>query len=321
MLLMLASALALGAATTFAVLWFTAFGNTGQAAAIRLSRLKSDDGGSGNPLASLLALRGRAKSINFGGINVVNANIVQKWTKDLERAGLTLNVREFFILRVAVALVLVALGVTLSPVLLLGLVGAPAGWWIVGFWLTRRVKKRRKQLDLQLVELLQMLASGLRAGFGLMQAMEAAAEQLTPPVSIELRRFMRDTAMGASVESAMQSMNDRIGSNDWDIVITAIMIQRTVGGNLAEILDNVANTMRERMRIKNEIQALTSQQRMTGMVIGFIPLGLGIMFAMINWEFMSLLFTDSLGRIMLMAGIVMWGIGFMVIRKIVDIEV
>src|SRR5690606_38842216 len=98
-----------------------------------------------------------------------------------------------------------------------------------------------QKLEGQLVELLQMLSSGLRAGFGLLQAMEAASDQLPDPIATEIRRTMRDTAMGASVENALAALNERVGSPDFDIVITAILIQRNVGGNLAEILDNVAH--------------------------------------------------------------------------------
>ena len=127
--------------------------------------------------------------------------------------------------------------------------------------------------------------------------------------------------MGASIEAALESMNERIGSSDWDIVITAIMIQRSVGGNLAEFLDNVAHTMRERERIKGEIRTLTSQQRMTGYVIGGIPIGLGVLFAFLNWQFTSLLFTEPLGRGMLAVGTALWITGFVIIQKIVNIEV
>jgi tight adherence protein B len=169
--------------------------------------------------------------------------------------------------------------------------------------------------------MLQMLASGLRAGFGLLQALEASGEQLPDPLSVEIRRTLRDTAMGASVEQALGALNERVGSPDFDIVITAILIQRSVGGNLAEILDNVASTMRERERIRGEIRTLTSQQRMTGYVIGGIPVGLLGIFYLINPSFTGLLFTDPLGRMMFGAGVVSEFIGFMVIRKIVNIEV
>ncbi|MES4792073.1 MAG: hypothetical protein C4321_02980 [Chloroflexota bacterium] len=138
---------------------------------------------------------------------------------------------------------------------------------------------------------------------------------------MEIRRTLRDVAMGASVEQALGALNERVGSPDFDIVITAILIQRSVGGNLAEILDNVAHTMRERERIKGEIRTLTSQQRMTGYVIGGIPIGLLIIFYMISPDFTGLLFTDPLGRLMLMGAFVSEVIGYLIIQRIVNIEV
>lgn len=320
MIIMVLAALCIGGAMTTGVLWITGTGGTDQAAAIRLSKLKNDGEG-GSAFSAIFALRKRAKGVNFGGINVVNSNVVANWTRDLERAGLTLNVREYFILRVTGAVAITLLAFIFAPVKILAIGGAPIGFLAVGFWVKRRIGTRQQKLESQLVELLQMLASGLRAGFGLLQAMEAATDQLSPPVSVEMRRFMRDTAMGASIEAALESMNERIGSSDWDIVITAIMIQRSVGGNLAEILDNVAHTMRERERIKGEIRTLTSQQRMTGYVIGGIPIGLGVLFAFLNWQFTSLLFTEPLGRGMLAVGTALWITGFVIIQKIVNIEV
>jgi tight adherence protein B len=138
---------------------------------------------------------------------------------------------------------------------------------------------------------------------------------------MEIRRTLRDISIGSSIEDALDALNQRVGSSDFDIVLTAILIQRSVGGNLAEILDNVAHTMRERERIRGEIQTLTSQQRMTGFVIGGIPVGLGAIFFLISPDFVGLLFTDPLGRMMLGAAAVMETLGFLVIRKIVNIEV
>ena len=244
-----------------------------------------------------------------------------KWAKDLERAGLTLNTREYFVLRSVVGVTLVLAGYMFSPVPVLALLGLPLGFFAVGVWLKRRINSRLHKLEAQVVELLQMVSSGLRAGFGLVQALEAGAEQLPAPLSVEIRRTLRDTAMGASIDQALTSLNDRVGSSDFDIVITAILIQRTVGGNLAEILDNVAHTMRERERIRGEIRTLTSQQRMTGFVIGGIPIGLGLIFFLISPDFISLLFTDPLGRMMLGGAVVLEIMGFFVISKIVNIEV
>ncbi len=301
-------------------LWYGQWGVASGAALDRLNRLKGEGQISQGSGPSIFNLRKRS-NLRLGGVNLVSANIVQKWATSLERGGVALNVREYFILRVGVGLALFAILFVVSPIPVLAFAGAPVGFFAVGIWLKRRITKRTQKLEGQLVELLQMLASGLRAGFGFLQAIEGAAEQLPAPLSVEVRRMLRDTSMGASVEQALGNLNQRVGSPDFDIVITAVLIQRSVGGNLAEILDNVAHTMRERERIKGEIRTLTSQQRMTGYVIGGIPVGLGLAFMVISPDFMMLLFTDPLGHIMLGAAAVLETIGFLIIGKIVNIEV
>lgn len=314
------AALCGGAFVALLTLWVTGFGAVSSEATARLGRLKADEESAARSIGQVINLRRRG-AVSLGGINLVSANLAAKWGVQLEQAGLTLNAREFFILRVAVTLGAFAIALMVSPVPQLAFAAAPAGYFLVGFWVNRRIKSRLHKLEGQLVELLQMLASGLRAGFGLIQALDAAGEQLPAPLSIEVRRTLRDTAMGASIDQALQALNERIGSPDFDIVITAILIQRSVGGNLAEILDNVAHTMRERERIKGEIRTLTSQQRMTGFVIGGIPIGLGLIFSLISPEFVGLLFTDSWGHMMLGGAVVLEIIGFVVISRIVNIEV
>lgn len=321
MVLAVLAALCMGICATSITLWVTGYGAMTPATVDRLNRIRGfDEQLQADTPRPSLNLRKRA-SVSLGGINLVSSNIVAKWTQDLSRAGLTLNAREYFTLRVIVGLVLAMLGMVFIPVPLLALLGLPLGYFLVGFWLRHRVASRRQKLEGQLVELLQMLSSGLRAGFGLLQAMEAASDQLPDPIATEIRRTMRDTAMGASVENALAALNERVGSPDFDIVITAILIQRNVGGNLAEILDNVAHTMRERERIKGEIRTLTSQQRLTGYVIGGIPIGLLVIFYIISPDFVSLLFTEPLGRLMLIGAAVNEVLGFLVIRRIVNIEV
>ncbi len=321
MLLVLA-ALCVGGFTFTGMLWVTGFGSAGSAAAAaRLDRLK--DGGAAAVAQEVAAKGGlrRRSNVNFGGINVISGNVSAKWATQLERAGLALNTKEYFVLRIVIGVAFGTVGFIALPIPQLGLVGIPLGYFLVGFWLKRRISSRLHRMEAQLVEMLQMISSGLRAGFGLVQALEASAEQVPAPLSIEIRRTLRDTAMGASIDQALTSLDDRIGSSDFDIVITAILIQRTVGGNLAEILDNVAHTMRERERIRGEIRTLTSQQRLTGYVIGGIPVGLGAFFMLISPEFTGLLFTDPLGRMMLGAAVVSEILGFAVIQKIVNIEV
>ena len=322
-MLTLFAALSTGACIGAFTLYFARFGVAGSATpATRLSRLRNAEVAiSSAPIVgSLFNLRKRA-SLNFGGVNLVSANVLQRWGAQLERSGLSLNVREYFMIRIGVAAALVAIGMLLTGQFLIALLFAPVGYWIVGVWVKRKIGARQRKMESQLAEFLQMLGSGLRAGFGLLQAMESATEQLQAPLAIELRRTMRDTAMGSSVEKSLTALNGRVGSSDFDIVITAIMIQRSVGGNLAEILDNVAQTMRERERIRNEIRTLTSQQRMSGYVIGGIPIALEGVFLVVSPDFVKLLFTDSLGRMMIGAALTLEFLGFMVIRKIVNIEV
>lgn len=316
--MLILAALCAGGFATTAVLWFAGVGSNGAAAAARLNRIREADLPASEERKISLRRRG---SVNFAGITVISGNLAANWARDLDRAGLTLNAKEYFVLRSVVGIGLTAALLLIVPIPVLALAGVPLGFVATGFWVKRRIKSRLHKMESQLVELLQMLASGLRAGFGLLQALEASADQLPAPLSVEIRRTLRDTAMGASVEQALTSLNERVGSPDFDIVITAIMIQRAVGGNLAEILDNVAHTMRERERIKGEIRTLTSQQRMTGYVIGGIPIGLLIIFMMISPEFTGLLFTEKLGQIMLGAAFVSEAIGFMIIQKIVNIEV
>jgi len=319
MLILLATT-AVGAFAFTITLWATGIGTANQGhAAARLSRMREPFSGADASTPGL-SLRRRG-GIRLAGISFVSSDLTLQWTRRLERAGLTLNVREYLILRLAVALVLGAATTVAIPIPFLGLGPAVLGFLAVGLWVKMRIKSRRQKLEHQMVEMLQMLASGLRAGFGLLQALESTSEQLPDPLSLEMRRTLRDTAMGASVEQALTALNERVGSPDFDIVITAILIQRSVGGNLAEILDNVAHTMRERERIRGEIRTLTAQQRLTGFVIGGIPIGLGVIFMVISPEFTGKLFTEPLGRAMLGGAIVLEGIGFFIISKIVNIEV
>ncbi len=319
-LMLLLAAVTTGAFAFTVTLWLTGFGAVSADATGRLTRLR--DAGTHLPAqkAESVNLRKRG-GISLAGVNLVSANISQKWSVQLERAGLTLNVREYFILRLIIGLAAGAMGMLLLPWPALAVATALFGYLAAGFWLNRRISSRRRKLESQVVEMLQMIASGLRAGFGLLQALETSAEQLPDPLSVELRRTLRDIAIGASVEQALTALNERVGSSDFDIVITAMLIQRSVGGNLAEILDNVAHTMRERERIRGEIRTLTSQQRMTGFVIGGIPIGLLLIFMVISPEFTGRLFTDPTGRMMLGAAATMEVFGFLVIRKIVNIEV
>ena len=242
----------------------------------------------------------------------------------LEKAGLPLRVGEYYMIRYVAALVFFVLPFIFSRsvfTFVLGLGAAVLGYTLPAIWVGSKKNARSKKINAQMVEMLGMVANSLKSGYGLMQSFEFASNQLDSPLATEVKRMMRDANLGMSGEDALQAMGERIDSPDLEMVLTAINIQRSVGGNLAEILEGVAFTMRERERIRGEITTLTSQQRMTGIVIGGLPIGMGLLFMVINPEYMGLLFTTTAGQIMLVLAVMLEVLGVVSMKKILAIEI
>jgi tight adherence protein B len=151
--------------------------------------------------------------------------------------------------------------------------------------------------------------------------MRTAAEQLPDPIAAEFMRVTQEIGLGLNYEEALQNMLRRVPSDDLDLLVTAVNIQGRVGGNLAEILDTIGHTIRERVRIKGEIRVLTAQQMISGYILTGLPVALGLILYLINREYMGRMFTDPCGWIMLGVGMIMIVGGFLIIRRIVNIEV
>jgi tight adherence protein B len=243
---------------------------------------------------------------------------------ELERAGVPLRVGEYYMIRFGVAGVLFLapfiFGFSLLNIVIGGGVGL-LGYMLPAQWLANKRRSRMNQISGQLVDLLGMVANSLKSGYGLMQSFEFAGRQLPDPLGMEIRRMLREATLGISGEQALGQLGQRIDSKDMDMVITAINIQRAVGGNLAEILETVANTMRERERIRGEISTLTAQQKMTGFVIGGLPIFMFIVFMMINPSYMSVLFTTLAGRAIMAGAVMLELMGYFSIKKLIAIEV
>ncbi len=243
----------------------------------------------------------------------------------LQRADLKLRPGEYLLMRLLFGGLLLLIPVVATGGGTLGfVVGVPLG--IAGFvapalWVLLRKRRRLGALERQLPELLSLLSSSLRSGFGMQQGMDAAARQIESPMRDELQGFLLDTNLGAAADAALRNMVERTGSYDLDMVVTAILIQRLTGGNLAEILDNVGETMRERERIRGEIRSLTAQQRLTGTILSVYPAVLAGIFFLINPKWMSVLFTDGVGQVLLGIGLFLQFLGFMTIRRILDIPI
>jgi tight adherence protein B len=273
--------------------------------------------------ASGAALR-RSKGDGGPFAALVNGKLTEALALQIERADLSISPGEYVGLRLVLGFAgLVAPVVIFSGAIgfLLGAVAGLIGYNLPKIYLNRRRQKRVDKLNAQLPEALTMIANALKAGFGLLQALSVAADQLSHPISTEFARTIHEMNVGSSAEEALQALSERSGSYDLDIVVTAVLVQRTVGGNLGEILDTVADTMRERIRIKGEIQTLTAQQKLTGMVLGFIPIACGLLFEVMSPGYINPLFTTFMGRMMLGAGVVMETIGIMIIQRILKIEV
>ncbi|MDP1714019.1 MAG: type II secretion system F family protein [Anaerolineales bacterium] len=207
--------------------------------------------------------------------------------RELARADLKFKVAEYFVL-IAVCILLLGLLAWFvgnrHPIS--ALIGAVAGAYAPRLYVRRQQKQRLQKFNDQLSDMLNLMVNGLRAGYSIMQAMEAISKELPAPICDEFRRVIQEMQIGITMETALENLLRRIPSDDLDFVITAINVQREVGGNLAEILDNISFTIRERVRIKGEVRVLTSQVRTSGTVLSLIPFFLTLVLWFLNPEYL-----------------------------------
>lgn len=228
--------------------------------------------------------------------------------RDLERAGADLRVNEYLAIRVGAALALAFIGgiiaaaaVSTNILVIMAFVAVPAaaGWGIPRLVLIRAHQRRAARIEAQMPDALLALAKSLRAGTGLMAALSYAAEETPAPLGPELAATLRDIQLGRDVGDAFASLGERVDNADLDIAVTAILIQRTVGGNLSEILTNVSETVRERFELRREIKIITARQRMSTIATACLPPLVAIAFIAINPDIGRNLFETAAGRVAL----------------------
>jgi len=240
---------------------------------------------------------------------------------DLAQADLKLRVAEFILLTMASIVLFFFLGRLIFDSAIMGMVFAVAGFFAPRIYVNVRKRRRLNAFNDQLGDTINLLANSLRSGFSIVQSMETVAEQLPDPMATEFHRVTQEIGLGLNYEEALQNMLRRVPSDDLDLMVTAINIQGRVGGNLAEILDTIGHTIRERVRIKGEIRVLTAQQMISGYILTLLPVGLGLVLYLLNRQYIGRMFQDPCGWIMIVVSIIMIVVGFLIIRKIVDIEV
>lgn len=239
---------------------------------------------------------------------------------DLVRADVPLRVGEFLLLRGVCAAVIALVGYVLVGNVL-GAAAGGIGYLLPRMWVKRRQASRRKKFEEQLVEALSLLASSLRSGYSFLQGMEAVSRELPAPVAEEFSRLIQELGVGASADTAFVRLLDRVRSEDLELVVTAIMIQRTVGGELAGILETIVKTVRERQKIKRDIRTLTAQQRWSGYIIGALPVVVMVMVWLGNRAYVNELLYTPQGNVMLGIACVLEVSGFFMIKRIMNIEV
>jgi tight adherence protein B len=328
---------AVAAGAIFLIAIGIATSGSGSAVSTRLERYASGRDGAAAAAAGSGGLSEMiSSSVALAQLNrvVERRDFGANLAREIARADLKIKVSEYLAIWAGAIVGLPLLFVVLSlglpalrnPIALL--IAALIGFMLPRFWLGRRKSGRLNAFNKQLPDTITLLANALRAGSSFLQAIELVVRESRPPVSTEFGRVIREVNLGLPFEQALENMVRRVRSDDLELMATAISIQHTVGGNLAEILDSIAYTIRERVRIKGEINSLTAQQRLSGYVVGFLPIGLAGFLFVAAPNFMAPMFANPpavlglpAGVVILLVGGFMMFLGFMFIRKIVDIEV
>ncbi|HLE04625.1 MAG TPA: type II secretion system F family protein [Anaerolineales bacterium] len=242
----------------------------------------------------------------------------------LAQADIKLRPAEFIAATVIGSVGAAGLALILGLPFLMAIPAALGGLFIPRIYVNQAKRRRLKKFDDQLGDMLNLMVNGLRAGFSTLQAMEAVSHEMPTPIADEFRRVVQEMQLGITTEEALDHMLRRIHSEDLDLVITAINVQREVGGNLAEILDVISFTIRERVRIKGEIQTLTAQGRATAWVISALPIALMGLLFLVNRPYFMQFFnpeTRNCGIPLVCLALLMIGSGFYATQKIVDIDI
>ena len=246
-------------------------------------------------------------------------------SEQLLRADLKLRTSEFFMIQIGstVLLALIAglrfgfsLG-SLPEIFIAGLIG----YIVPGRYVRYRIARRLRAFNNQLGDTLTLLSNAIKAGYSFAQAIDTVAKNAVPPIADEFGRAVREMNLGGSPDEALQNITKRVASPDFDLVATAYSIHRTVGGNLAEILDNISYTIRERVRIKGEISTLTAQARASGTLITFLPIVLAVFMYFVTPTYFRPMFENFIGWILIAIGVFMIFVGNLIIRRVVAIEV
>jgi tight adherence protein B len=254
---------------------------------------------------------------------VEGSSYADKLSRSLARADVKMKPGEYVALLVISSCSTGALVYFLGDgFIVAGVIGFVVGLFLPGMYVKRQQKRRLIKFNEQLPDMLNLMVNGLRAGYSTMQAMEAVSKELPPPICDEFRRVVQEMSLGITMESALDNLLRRIPSDDLDLLITAINVQREVGGNLAEIMDTISYTIRERVKLKGEIRVLTSQVMYSGRFLAMMPLFVTGILYLLNRQYIMEFFKNGLcGYAGLFTAGLLIIFGYIAMNKLGDIEI
>ncbi|MBB5173483.1 type II secretion system F family protein [Texcoconibacillus texcoconensis] len=263
------------------------------------------------PLEQLIIRLGRV----FAGKKIAN-----KWKEKLAQANMDIKAEHFIAKRMIYALFagLFAFAINMTAMMIFF---ALIGYLLPVIQVNRKIKKRLSISETQLPQALGTMSSAMKSGFSFLQAMQLVGREMDDPIGTEFNRVIRQINLGTSMEDAFGQLLDRLPNQDMELMVNAVLVQRTTGGNLTEILEMMQETIRERVRFREELKSLTAQGRMSAIIISMLPVAIGLFLAFIDPEYFTPLLNHPVGWAMIGFGIISGLFGWFVIQKIVTIEV
>jgi tight adherence protein B len=244
----------------------------------------------------------------------------KKLESELIKADIPITIEELLVIKifssVAITLLFYAFSKSIATSILLFVIT----WNIPRIIIAARKKERIKQFDSQLNDGITIISNSLKAGYSFLQAVAVVTEETKDPFSKEFKKLLKEMSLGIPEEDTFKNLLTRMESEDLRLVINAILIQKDIGGNLSEILDNISETIRERQKIKNELKTLTAQGKLSGIIVFLIPIFLGLIIYVLNREYILILFTNAVGIVMVVISVINQILGFFMIRKIINID-
>lgn len=255
----------------------------------------------------------------------VSGNYLENLKPTFQRLQLRIQPPQFLMIQLGLALVLFAVGLVTGPDALtklsMGVLLGLIGFWLPQRWLVDQSKRRAQKFKEQFADTAALIGNSVRSGLSLLQALEVLVREMDDPMAYEVYQVLQQTRVGVPLDTALENWAERMGNPDLDIFVTAVTIQRQTGGDLGHVLNTLAATVRQRQKIQGQIMSLTAQGRLGAIVLCGLPVFMGIVLYFINPNRMSLMFSEPMGWGMLLLSAVTITAGYVVVRKIVDIDI